>query len=605
MTVQFLSGLLGTTAPLLGDHLWQSTVCALVAALLTLTLRRNQARVRYWLWLAASIKFLLPFCVLVALGNCFTWRHVSNAGGALYVAIEQVGQPFTQAAPAAVQASPAPTLTRLLHLLPMAGVVWLYGFLTVLGIWVARWLRIRAAAASAVPRREGREIDALRKLLASGMASGKIDILLSRASLEPGIFGIVHPVLLWPEGLSDKLEDAHLEAVIAHELCHVQRFDNLTAAIHMVVEAAFWFHPLVWWLGARLIDERERACDEEVLQRGSEGRLYAESILKICEFCLSSPLTCMSGVTGADLKKRMVHIMTDHVIRNLNSPRKLLLWTAACLAIVLPIAFGLLSATPGHAQGQLSVTSKFDSVSVKPHPSAPNGLMMSKIMMSPINGTFTASNVSPHSLLELAYHIQDTQLAGEPDWFKSTTYDIDAMVNQSAADEMHKLSEEQRSLVHQHMLQQFLADYFKVTLHQESKDLPVYELLIAEGGSKLQKVDKHGFMQMGAGEMSSQGTPLTLLTAQLSQRLGRTIVDKTGLDGNYAFNLHWTPDADEQARIRAAGLPPELMKAEQPAAPGPPLLTAVEEQLGLKLQPQTERVQVLVIDHAEQPSEDN
>ncbi len=603
MTVHSLSGLWSAAAPALGDHLWQSTVCAVVAALLTLTLRRNQARVRYWLWLAASIKFLVPFSVLVALGSRFAWRHISNAGGALYVAIEQVGQPFTKAAPAVVQAAPAPTLARVPHLLPIAAGVWLCGFLTVLGIWAARWLRIRAAAAIAVPRRAGRELDALRRLLASGMTSKEIDIWLSRGSLEPGIFGIVHPVLLWPEGLSEKLDDAHLEAVIAHELCHVRRRDNLTAAIHMLVEAAFWFHPLVWWLGARLIDERERACDEEVLQRGIERHLYAESILKICEFCLGSPLTCVSGVTGADLKKRMVHIMTDHVIRNLNLPRRLMLWTAACLAIALPIAFGLLNATPGHAQGQLSVTPRFESVSIKPHPSEGNGLVMSRMMMS--NGTFTANSVSPHSLLQLAYHIQDTQLAGEPEWFKSTTYDIDAKVDQSAADEIRKLSDDQRNLVHQHLLQQVLSDYFKVTLHQESRDLPVYELLIAEGGPKLQKVDKHGFMHMGVGELSSQGTPVALLTAPLSQRLGRTVVDKTGLDGDYAFNLHWTPDAEEQARIHAAGLPPELMKAGQPAASGPPLLTAVEEQIGLKLQPQTERVQVLVIDHAEQPSQNN
>ena len=605
MTVHSLSGLWNTAAPVLGDHLWQSTVCAVVAALLTLTLRRNQARVRYWLWLAASIKFLVPFSVLVALGNRFAWRHISNAGGALYVAIEQVGQPFTQAAPAVVQAAPAPTLARMLHLLPIAAGVWLCGFLTVLGIWAARWLRIRAAAAKAVPRREGREIDALRRLLASGMTSDEIDILLSRTSLEPGIFGIVHPVLLWPEGISEKLDDVHLEAVIAHELCHVRRCDNLAAAIHMLVEAAFWFHPLVWWVGSRLIDERERACDEEVLQLGSERHLYAESILKICEFCLSSPLTCVSGVTGADLKKRMVHIMTDRIVYKLNFSRKLLLWTAACLAIALPIAFGLLNATPSRAESQPPTTPKFVSVSIKPHPSEGNGFVMSKMMMSPINGDFTANNVSPHSLLQLAYHIQDTQLAGEPEWFKSTTYDIDAKVDQSVVDEMHKLSEEQRNLVNQHMLQQFLADYFKVTLHQESRDLPVYELLIAEGAPKLQKADKHGFMHMGVGELSSQGTPVTLLTAQLSQRLGRTVVDKTGLDGDYAFNLHWTPDAEEQARIRAAGLPPELMKAGQPAASGPPLLTAVEEQLGLKLQPQTERVQVLVIDHAEQPSQNN
>src|SRR6266576_923925 len=77
--------------------------------------------------------------------------------------------------------------------------------------------------------------------------------------------------------------------MLAHELWHVQRRDNLAAAVHMLVEAVFWFHPLLWWLGARLVEERERACDEEVLEMGKERQVYAESILKICEFCVESP----------------------------------------------------------------------------------------------------------------------------------------------------------------------------------------------------------------------------------------------------------------------------------------------------------------------------
>ena len=110
-----------------------------------------------------------------------------------------------------------------------------------------------------------------------GHADSAIDILLSRASLEPGIFGISRPVLVWPEGISEHLEDAHLEAILAHELWHVRRRDNLAAAIHMFVEAMFWFHPLVWWLGARLVEERERACDEEVLESGRRtARLCGE-----------------------------------------------------------------------------------------------------------------------------------------------------------------------------------------------------------------------------------------------------------------------------------------------------------------------------------------
>jgi uncharacterized protein (TIGR03435 family) len=220
---------------------------------------------------------------------------------------------------------------------------------------------------------------------------------------------------------------------------------------------------------------------------------------------------------------------------------------------------------------------------------------------------FAAKNVSPHMLLQLAYHIQDTQVLAEPEWFRSERYDIDAKLDQATADAIGKLNPDDRNLVNQHLLQQFLADYFKITVHQESRDLPVYELLIADGDPKLQKVSTFGFMHMGIGEMDSQGTPLDLLVAQLSQRLGRTVVDKTGLNGTYAFSLHWTPDPEEQAHIRAAGLPDLPLKGPgagqpAPAASGPPLMTAVEEQLGLKLEPKTDRVQMLVIDHAEQPA---
>ena len=121
-----------------------------------------------------------------------------------------------------------------------------------------------------MPRRykQGREVEALRRLEQAGGVRRKIEIFLSRASLEPGILGIVKPVLVWPQGISDRLEDAHLEAILAHEVWHVRRNDNLAAAVHMVVEAIFWFHPLVWWLGARMVEERERACDEEVLATG-------------------------------------------------------------------------------------------------------------------------------------------------------------------------------------------------------------------------------------------------------------------------------------------------------------------------------------------------
>src|SRR6266853_964057 len=120
----------------------------------------------------------------------------------------------------------------------------------------------------------------------------------------------------------------------------------------MLVEAVFWFHPLVWWIGTRLIGERERACDEEVLRLGSEPRAYAEGILKVCEFYLESPLTCVAGITGSNLRKRIRGIMTHRVARQLDAGRKLLLVAAAAAAVAGPVAIGVLNAPQIRAQSQ-------------------------------------------------------------------------------------------------------------------------------------------------------------------------------------------------------------------------------------------------------------
>jgi len=611
MFLHFVGTLWRSLAPGLADHLWQSTLFAAAAALLTVALRRNSARLRYAIWLVASLKFLVPFSLLVAAGSVFSWRHVPVAATSGMYVVEVVGQPFTR--PLAVSSAAVPAhagSAALTQLLPLLLCVWLVGFFTVLCVWIARWRQVAKVLRNSIPLTAGREYSVLRRLEELQASTVPIRLAQSDASLEPGVFGIFRPVLLWPRSVSEHLDDAHLEAVIAHELCHVRRRDNLAAILHMVIEAVFWFHPLVWWMGAQLIAERERACDEAVIELGSHRHTYAESILKVCEFCLSSPLTCVSGVTGADLKKRMVQIMTDRVVRKLNFARKLLLWTAACLAIALPIAFGLLNVTPSRAESPLAGTPKFENVSIKPHVDATNGVMMSKMMMvmKPVKpdefSGMDVTGISLHWLIQTAYRIQETQLTGEPDWAKTARYDIKATVDPAVAQQMQNLNEKQREVVTQEMMQQLLADYFKVTVHQESVELPIYELVVGDGGTKLQSTGDMAMTRMNIGEIDSKGAPMTILTTQLSQRLGRTVLDKTGLTGKYAFTLRWTPDADEMARIRAAGLSPKQTEdvPTTPTAAAPPLITAVQEQLGLKLQPMTTRVPVLVVDHAEQPA---
>ena len=612
MTANYFSPVWHAFVVGLGNHLWQSTLVAIAAGLLTLALREHHARARYWLWLAASMKFLVLFSLLVTLGSHLPWQHHdTTTRPALYFTIEQISQPFT---PAGVRVNAAPAASplvpaSLMHLLPWIASAWLCGFLAVLLLWTARWLRISGAMKSAIPLHEGREVGVLRRVERLGGIRKPIAFLLSRASLEPGIFGITRPALIWPEGISKRLEDAHLEAVLAHEVWHVRRRDNLAAALHMLVEAVFWFHPLVWWLGARLVDERERACDEEVIALGGDRQVYAESILKVCEFCVGSPLPCVSGVTGADLKKRMVHIMNDRILHNLGLGRKLLLTTAAALAIAIPVTIGLFTATPSRAQSQSETSNLpapvFSSVSVKPsEPVADEGRRM-KTMLNLMDGSFVARGVTLKSLIQLAYHVQDSQIADGPDWLNGgkfgAKFDIDAKLDPSFVAAMHQqASEHKGGDEDQGMLRALLTDKFKLAAHFENRTLPAYDLVVDSSGPKLQEVDGIRIMRLEPNGLISQGTPIDLLAVQLSWRVGRPIVDKTGLKGSYAFTLHWTPDADEISRMRAAGGP-----VTEPAADAnaPSLFTALQEQLGLKLEPHTEPVHVLVIDHAETPSE--
>ena len=603
MTEHYLFALWSAIAPGLANHLWQSTLVAAAAGMLTLGLRKHHARARYWLWLAASVKFLIPFSLLVQLGSYFAWqRPAPPTSTGLYFAIEEVSQPFSSVAVRANTAhSAAVAVPMLANLFPILIAIWLFGFLAVLLMWTIRWRRISAAMKTATPLSDGREVGALRRMEQVAGIRKPIELLLSRASLEPGIFGIARPTLIWPEGISGHLEDPHLEAVLAHEVWHVRRRDNLFAALHMFVEVVFWFYPLVWWLGARLVEERERSCDEEVVALGSDRQVYAESILKVCEFCLGSPLPCVAGVTGADLKKRMVHIMTDRILHKLDFARKALLALAATLAIAIPVTFGLFNATPSRAQSQTEnanlAAPVYSSVSVKPS-TIPDGSHLTQMMFSLNDGSFMARGVTLQRLIEMAYHVQPSLISGPQDLLNKK-FDVDAKLAPQYVQQMseHKGGDDQV------LLKGILTDQFKLVVHSDAQKLPAYDLVVDTSGPKLQasKGQQHMF-HLGRGELMSTGAPLELLTAQLSARLGRPVVDKTGLKGNYGFTLRWTPDPSEDEHLAQSGEP----VAPEPVADanGPSLTSALEEQLGLKLQPNTEPVQVLVIDHAEIPSGD-
>ncbi len=564
MILKYLSAMWMAIAAALGNHLWQSTLFAITVGLLTLILRKNQARARYSLWLAASVKFLIPLSVLA--GHLPWFYGPLRAQARVYAAIDEVSRPFTQPTFSVIaRVTPSTVSPNLIRVLPaLLAATWLGGFLVVLLVWYLRWRQISAAVRQARPLREGREVVALRRLERVGEVPQRIEVRLSRAALEPGIFGINRPVLLWPEGISGRLEDAHLEGILAHELWHVRRRDNLTAAVHMVVEAIFWFHPLVWWMGARLLEERERACDEEVLEMGSEPQVYAESILNAA-----------------------------------------------------PVVLGLVNRPPRILrqlqQADGPAVQPFEVATIKPSRPGDN---MVQLFMS--HGKFTTKGETLKGIIKLAYDIKsDNQLSGGPSWISSEKYDIEAKEEASVADKLQKLSFEEQAKQVRLMVQALLADRFNLKVSHQTKDLPVYALVVAKSGPKLTQTEVpqpasdgapnkafRGIRMMGPGQLSATNINIGLLADILSGQpeLGRLVIDQTGLKGNYDWTLKWTPDQSAQMSKGA-----DDAHATADAAPldssGPSIFTALEEQLGLKLEAKKGPVETLVIENIEKASE--
>jgi bla regulator protein blaR1 len=255
----------------------------------------------------------------------------------------------------------------------------------------------------------------------------------------------------------------------------------------------------------------------------------------------------------------------------------------------------------------------FEVASIKPSGSDDRRV---SIMMQPGGGLRTTGSTLK-MLLTMAYDVREFQISGGPAWINTDRYDIMAKAERSMGaenplDDPRKMTEEQRKTVGDQMrerLRALLADRFQLTLHRESKEQSVYALVVAKNGPKLQEsqtkegTGPHGMMRMGRGELSGQGVQLDMLAKTLSSQLGRTVIDRTGLKGNFDFKLTWTPDPGQSATPLGGGPPPGADAPPPPDPNGPSVFTALQEQLGLRLESQKGPVEMLVIDRVEKPSE--
>jgi uncharacterized protein (TIGR03435 family) len=444
--------------------------------------------------------------------------------------------------------------------------------------------------------------------------------------IEPGIFGIIRPVLLLPEGIEDRLDRAQLDAILAHELCHVRRRDNLTATIHMMVQAIFWFHPLVWWLGARLVDERERACDEEVLRIFGQPKVYADGILNVCKLYVESRLACVSGVTGSNLKRRIEAIMKNRVAARLNFAKKTVLAIAGGAALAVPIVVGVMNAPYVRAQSAPASIPKWEVVSVRPvgpvdeahcvgGGASPSRLLIPCNTLAALIRTAYFTFVDGHRN-SAPLPPRFSPISGGPAWLSSDHWQISAKTEGNVSQEMMRGP----------MLQTLLEDRFRLKVHRETRQVPVYALIAAKGGPKLRQFEKGNCIpidpmkvpappppgqavaatpgQRYCGSRLAErkgsnvklgftGTSLDTFAKLLSSMMDRPVIDKTGILELFDFELEFAPDETTPGSPALPSNDPDR---------GPSILTAVQ-QLGLKLDPTKGPGEFLVVDHVERPSE--
>jgi uncharacterized protein (TIGR03435 family) len=217
------------------------------------------------------------------------------------------------------------------------------------------------------------------------------------------------------------------------------------------------------------------------------------------------------------------------------------------------------------------------------------------------NGLFVATGYTLQRLIAFAYDVELFQVSGGPGWGNFERYDISA---KKERDPRLAKPDDDR-----YRVRALMADRFNLTIHRESKELPIFALVIGKNGSKLQTAKPH----VGSSGVSGRGgnggiqwiftdAPVSLLVHELSQRLGRPVVDRTGLDAHYDFKLEWAPDPSQPV-VQSRDSGTAVSSAPAPDSSGPSIFTALQEQLGLKLEAEKGPVEIIVIDRADKPSE--
>jgi uncharacterized protein (TIGR03435 family) len=475
--------------------------------------------------------------------------------------------------------------------------IWLAGatalWVRLMGGWIVA-ARLRSRSVRPAPAVWQQTLDRLKARM---RVPGPVRLLLSPLVEAPAVVGWLRPVVLTPVGALVGLPAEQMEALLLHELAHIRRYDYLVNMLQSAVEALLFYHPAVWWVSGHMRTERELCCDDAAVSASGDALVYARALAELDSVC---PPVVMAANGGS-----LAHRIGRLIGHPRSAPRRFS-GTGLAAAAVLPVIAAVA------VFGQPASRPRFEVASIK-RASDPGPNMMRPLP----NGT--TGTASLKLMMQRAYGVQAFQITGGEEWIQSDRYAIEA---RGAGTPSH----DQISL----MLQSLLEDRFQLKIHRETRELPVFNLVIAKGGPKLPSPKEGGcadsadplpeptggrmappgsaptpatrcgglsvMLETGGPRMFGGKIPMSELVRTLMVVLGRKVVDRTGYTGLFDVRLDF--QADESTPL----LPPPPPGTPASDTTNPPIFSALQEQLGLRLEAAKGPVEVIVIDHVERPS---
>ena len=331
-------------------HLWEATLFVGLVALAVRLLRRAPARILYFFWLAAAVKLLVPSILLAwllsefspaepALSPLFLEQSANGAQASdLWEPVYEMLKPLLLSSPPGAHPVSSATHNELYCALTLA---WLTGFVFFVVRWARSSLRLARVVRAGDRMLSSRETETLCRVRSWLLLNQDVAVVTSDRATAAGLWGIRRPTVLLPKGAARRLSDEELEAVMLHELLHVERRDNLAVVLQKLLLALLWFYPLIWLLDRKLFEERERACDEEVVRLRQSPATYISGILKVVRACVEQQLVGTSSIGGSGLERRIKHLLSTGTQKKLSIPELTVMVGFVAGLVIFSVGAGL------------------------------------------------------------------------------------------------------------------------------------------------------------------------------------------------------------------------------------------------------------------------